>query len=183
MVNLVALQMTSTPDVDENLDTVAQALAHADIANDSVVVLPECFACFGTKDGELLSVAEPKDSGKIQKRLSALAKQHQCYIVSGTFPMQTNDDSKFSAACLLFGPNGETLADYRKIHLFDVSVNDNTGSYKESRLKQPGAQVVVAAWAVELLLPVQCVRDELHDDVRNTVFYLEVVNPGDVGVV
>ena len=144
MVNLVALQMTSTPDVDENLDTVAQALAHADIANDSVVVLPECFACFGTKDGELLSVAEPKDSGKIQKRLSALAKQHQCYIVSGTFPMQTNDDSKFSAACLLFGPNGEALADYRKIRLFDVSVNDNTGSYKESRFTQPGEQVVVA---------------------------------------
>ena len=117
MVNLVALQMTSTPDVDENLDTVAQALAHADIANDSVVVLPECFACFGTKDGELLSVAEPKDSGKIQKRLSALAKQHQCYIVSGTFPMQTNDDSKFSAACLLFGPN-------TKIRLCSISIDD-----------------------------------------------------------
>jgi hypothetical protein len=32
-------------------------------------------------------------------------------------------------------------------------------------------------------LPVQCVRDELHDDVRDTVFYLEIVNPGDVGVV
>jgi hypothetical protein len=32
-------------------------------------------------------------------------------------------------------------------------------------------------------LSVQGVRDEFHDDVRNTVFYLEVVNPGDVGMV
>ena len=32
-------------------------------------------------------------------------------------------------------------------------------------------------------LPVQCVRDELHDDVRDTVFYLEIMNPGDVRMI
>ena len=142
MVNLVAVQMTSTPSVEDNLNHVEQALANEQVPKDSLVVLPECFACFGTKDGELLNAAEVKDEGLIQQRLSALAKAHECYIVSGTFPMATNDASKFSAACLLFGPDGTVLADYRKIHLFDVSVDDNTGSYKESKLTNPGSEVV-----------------------------------------
>ena len=142
MVNLVAVQMTSTPSVEDNLNHVEQALANEQVPKDSLVVLPECFACFGTKDGELLNAAEVKDEGLIQQRLSALAKAHECYIVSGTFPMATNDASKFSAACLLFGPDGTVLADYRKIHLFDVSVDDNTGSYKESKFTNPGSEVV-----------------------------------------
>ena len=142
MVNLVAVQMTSTPSVEDNLNHVEQAIAQEQVPKDSLVVLPECFACFGTKDGELLNAAEVKDEGLIQQRLSALAKAHECYIVSGTFPMATNDASKFSAACLLFGPDGTVLADYRKIHLFDVSVDDNTGSYKESKFTNPGSEVV-----------------------------------------
>lgn len=52
-------------DVDENLDMVVQVLVYVDIVNDSVVVLLECFVCFGIKDGELFSVVEFKDSGKI----------------------------------------------------------------------------------------------------------------------
>ena len=95
-------------------------------------MLPECFAYFGGKDKGQLAVAETKGEGVIQRRLSALAAQYQCYLVSGTFPVKTNSPEKFSAACMLFGPNGDVLADYRKIHMFDVSVNDNTGSYRES---------------------------------------------------
>lgn len=142
MVNVVALQMTSTPDVDENIAWVEAAMEAGNIAKNSLVVLPECFACFGTKEGVLLSIAEPKNDGKIQQALSALAKQYRCYIVSGTFPLATDDPKKFFAACFLYGPNGDVLADYRKIHLFDVSVEDATGSYKESACTQPGNAVV-----------------------------------------
>ena len=49
MVNLVALQMTSAPSVEENL-TVASEMASAKIEKNSLVVLPECFAYFGGKD-------------------------------------------------------------------------------------------------------------------------------------
>lgn len=142
MVNLVAIQMTSTPDVEDNLNVVAEEMARAAIKKDSLVVLPECFACFGGKDKAQLAIAETKGEGYIQPRLSSLAKQYQCYVVSGTFPLVTEDENKFSAACLLFGPDGQLLADYRKIHMFDVSVNDTTGSYKESRTTEPGDSVV-----------------------------------------
>ncbi|WP_255439164.1 carbon-nitrogen hydrolase family protein [Aestuariibacter sp. GS-14] len=143
-VNLVALQMTSGPDVTENLNTVATQLASANLPANSLVVLPECFACFGTRDGHLLTVAEPQGKGPIQTALQALARQHNCYLVSGTLPMQCNNPDKFTASSLLISPQGEQIAHYQKIHLFDVSVADNTRSYFESKYTQPGAQVVVA---------------------------------------
>ena len=142
MISLVALQMTSTPDVGENLEAVSTAMASANITQDSLVVLPECFAYFGGRDKGQLGIAEALGEGAIQSHLSALAKQYKCYLVSGTFPVATDDQDKFSAACLLFGPSGQRLADYRKIHMFDVSVNDNTGSYKESATTQAGSEVV-----------------------------------------
>lgn len=142
MVNLVAVQMTSTPNVEENLHFVEASLANTNIAPNSVVVLPECFACFGTKDINVLKHAEVQGSGLIQERLATLAKLHQCYIVSGTFPEQVPNEDKFSAACYVFGPTGEVLAGYRKIHLFDVSVDDATGSYKESNCTKAGSEVV-----------------------------------------
>ena len=142
MVNLIALQMTSTPRVQENLDTVSALMDSNNIQKNSLVVLPECFACFGGKDKGQLAIAETKGSGLIQSHLARLAKQYQCYIVSGTFPVATSNPDKFSAACMLFGPNGNILADYRKIHMFDVSVNDKTGSYKESATTLAGNEVV-----------------------------------------
>ncbi|BFT32317.1 carbon-nitrogen hydrolase family protein [Alteromonas sp. D210916BOD_24] len=142
MVNLVAIQMTSTPSVEENLASVEHAMAAANIQKDYLVVLPECFACFGGSDKAQLAVAETKGEGEIQERLASLARRYQCYLVSGTFPIVTDNPGKFSAACMLFGPEGKVLADYRKIHMFDVSVSDNTGSYRESRTTQAGNEVV-----------------------------------------
>ncbi len=144
MVELVAIQMTSTPDVQENLDAVATQLAQLTPGQDRLVVLPECFARFGCRDRDQLAIAEQPQQGTIQQRLSALAREHQCYLVSGTFPMQSDDQDKFAASCLLYGPDGERIAAYQKIHLFDVSVNDSTGSYQESRFTKAGEQVVVA---------------------------------------
>ena len=60
----------------------------------------------------------------------------------GYVSVKTNSPEKFSAACMLFGLNGDVLADYRKIHMFDVSVNDNTGSYRESATTEAGSKVV-----------------------------------------
>ena len=146
MVNLVAVQMTSTPDVEENLQFVeSQLKALPDPAQTtSLVVLPECFARFGSRDGEQLAIAEAKGEGRIQSELSRMAKQYQCYLVAGTIPLKTDDTNKFTASSLLFSPQGELMAEYQKIHLFDVSVNDKTGSYLESKYTRHGGKVVVA---------------------------------------
>ncbi|QJR81295.1 carbon-nitrogen hydrolase family protein [Alteromonas pelagimontana] len=143
MVNLVAAQMTSVPDINENLDWVEAQLATLPSDEDTLVVLPECFACFGSDEKTLLDIAESRYEGKIQSRLSSMAKSYGCYIVSGTLPLHSNDDAHFTASCLLIDPQGVILGEYQKIHLFDVEVNDSTRSYKESKHTQAGQEVVV----------------------------------------
>jgi Predicted amidohydrolase len=81
------------------------------------------FCLFRRQDKGQLAIAENKGEGLIQQRLSALAAQYQCYIVSGTFPVKTDNPEKFSAACMLYGTEGEVLADYRKIHMIVIRQN------------------------------------------------------------
>ncbi|GAB3027422.1 carbon-nitrogen hydrolase family protein [Bowmanella dokdonensis] len=142
MVNLVAVQLVSTPKPEENLAQVEQQLKGLENKGPQLVVLPECFACFGGSDKAQLAIAEEEGQGPVQDKLAALAKQHGIYLVAGSLPIKAGDD-KFFATSLLFSPAGEQIALYRKIHLFDVEVEDGTGTYLESRYTRPGNQVVV----------------------------------------
>lgn len=141
VTELVALQMVSCPDVQANLKQV-EALIRLQ-KRGSLIVLPECFACFGASDKYLLEIAEQKGEGPIQRQLSDMAKQFGVWIVAGTFPLKTSDPNKYTASCLIYNTEGECVSEYQKIHLFDVLIQDNTKHYKESKYTQAGNQLVV----------------------------------------
>lgn len=144
MANLIAVQMISTPDPQQNLQEVDRQLANLQVNEQTLVVLPECFSCFGGSDKKQLELAESPGQGPIQSALSDLAKKYGIWLVAGTMPLQSQaDNNKFTASCLLFDPQGKQVAEYQKIHLFDVQVEDNTRSYKESATTQAGNKVVV----------------------------------------
>ncbi|MFQ3219929.1 MAG: putative amidohydrolase [Paraglaciecola sp.] len=143
MSNLVALQMTSSPNVTDNLQAVNTALANLTVNEPTLVVLPECFACFGGGDKGQLAIAETFGEGPIQLALYAMAKRYGVWLVAGSMPIRTEQADKFTATCLLINDCGEMVNDYQKIHLFDVQVGDNTGRYLESRYTEPGNKLVV----------------------------------------
>ncbi len=142
-VQLTALQMSSRPDPQDNLTTVAKLLERLPAARPQLVVLPEAFCCFGAGDRAQLDMAETYRDGEIQRQLASLAKAHGIYLVAGTIPIAAGE--RFSAASLLFGPDGSIVNRYDKIHLFDVDVADNTKKYRESKWTKPGTEVVTAA--------------------------------------
>jgi len=142
-VQLTALQMSSRPDPQDNLAIVARLLEQLPAARPQLVVLPEAFSCFGAGDRAQLVMAETYKDGEVQKQLAALAKKHGVYLVGGTLPVKAGE--RFSAASMLFGPDGAILSRYDKIHLFDVDVADNTKEYRESKWTQPGREVVTTA--------------------------------------
>ncbi|NMH59953.1 carbon-nitrogen hydrolase family protein [Alteromonas ponticola] len=142
MVNLCAVQMTSSPDVEANFAWLEEELSASVGLENALVVLPECFAFFGASDKAMLEQAEAFAEGPIQQRMAELARKYQCYLVGGTIPIKTANPDKFAATSLLYSPTGERLADYQKIHLFDVAVVDNTGSYEESKHTEAGNQIV-----------------------------------------
>ena len=141
---LVAIQMCSVPDVADNFKMLDAQLKKLTVVCPTLVVLPECFACFGAGDKALLAIAETPGDGPIQSQLQALAKQYGIWLVAGSIPLKSQTGNKFTASCLLINTLGEIVDEYQKIHLFDVQVADNTGSYKESRHTQSGEHIVVA---------------------------------------
>jgi nitrilase len=141
--NVVAIQMSSSPVVEENLLFVEQQLKLLPAQRPCLVVLPECFACFGGGDKAMLDIAEDLRQGPIQHKLKQLANQYGIWLVAGSLPILCSINNKFTASCLLINDQGEIVEEYQKIHLFDVQVADNTGTYLESRYTQAGNQLIV----------------------------------------
>jgi predicted amidohydrolase len=148
MTDLVAIQITSTPSIERNLALIENQLRQL-TDKQQLVVLPECFAFFGGLDKRQVDIAETAGNGPIQSALSALAKRYNKWIVAGTVPIKPPKNNtvrsvkeKYYAASLVYDNNGLLVSRYDKIHLFDVSVNDNTGHYKESATTLPGQNVI-----------------------------------------
>lgn len=139
MVKVFNLQMTSAPNVEENISTVRGLLeANAGDVNGHIVVLPECFALFGGKESDSLAIVQPIGEGELQSSLAAIAREFNIYLVAGSMPITGNDSKKFKNVCLVYGPTGELVVDYQKIHLFDVTVADGTKNYRESDTAEAG---------------------------------------------
>ena len=150
MVKLSAIQLCSTPDVDKNLNTIAQQLAKLTQTSDNsvvehIVVLPECCLFFGATDKEQLLLAQKtKEKNELQLSLSQLAKRFSVTLIGGTIPILAECGEKFTNTCCAFNANGEMITHYDKIHLFDVNVEDSEKTYFESRYTQAGNKACVA---------------------------------------
>jgi len=137
--------MASGPNVGANLIEAERLLALAVDQGAELVVLPENFALMGLTEEDKLKSAEQEGVGPIQDFLSRQATQHHIWIVGGTIPLLAPDPRKVFAACLLYDDQGERVARYDKMHLFDVCLEDHAESYAESQTTLPGDRVVVAA--------------------------------------
>ncbi len=143
MSSIAAIQMTSGPEVASNLGEAARLIRQAADAGAVMVVLPENFALMPVRESDRLDVVEDDGTGPIQDFLSAQAREHHIWLVGGTIPLVARQRNKVRAACLLLDDNGERVARYDKIHLFDVKL-PNGEEYLESGCIEAGDQVVVA---------------------------------------
>ena len=167
------VQMTSTPDVERNLGTMERLVEEGTERRATLLVLPENFAYLGPDAGRL-KIAEPlPDGGPILRRCAALAKREQCELILGGFPERGGATGKTRNACVHLGADGSVRAVYRKIHLFDVALDDGT-TITESATMEPGEDVVVSEAAFGGLGLSVCY------DVRFPELYRRLVDQGAV---
>ncbi len=143
MTKVAAIQMASGPNVQANLAEAEKFIKIAVQQEAELVVLPENFAIMGMTEMDKVGVAETYGQGMIQDFLSAQASKHGIWLVGGTVPIQSNEATKVYSACLLFNSDGKVAARYDKIHLFDVTLEENDESYTESETTSAGGEVVV----------------------------------------
>ncbi|RAJ99244.1 carbon-nitrogen hydrolase family protein [Aliidiomarina maris] len=141
MAQISVVQWTSGNKPEQNLEQLRRLLRLLPPQRPQLVVLPEAFASFGAGESSQLERAEVYGDGPIQQAVAELARQHDVWIVAGTIPVKAG--KRYSAASMLFNNQGEAVARYNKIHLFDATVEDGTGSYQESKYTQPGDELVL----------------------------------------
>ena len=142
---LTAIQIISDDNVDANFAQIQTQLAQLPKFKEGchhLVLLPENALCFADRKA-YLAVAEVLGDGPIQSRLANLAKQYQCTLICGSFPIQSEQQEKIYTTSLVYSPEGELIEHYNKIHLFDADVADSHGSYRESDTFIAGQEVKV----------------------------------------
>ncbi len=123
-----AIQMTSVPDLQKNLVQAEELIDLAVRQGAELVGLPENFAFMGEEEDKR-SQAEAI-AQESEKFLKTMAQRFQVTILGGGFPVPAGNGKVYNTA-LLIGPNGDELARYEKVHLFDVDLPDGN-TYRES---------------------------------------------------
>ncbi|MBQ4832669.1 carbon-nitrogen hydrolase family protein [Pseudoalteromonas sp. MMG010] len=139
---VIALQMCSGISPEQNMAQLKALLAHLPSKRPLLVCLPEAFLVFAKSGEDTLATAQHSEHYKQQ--LSQLCKTHKIWLNAGTMP-EPYGKNKYYAASHLFNDQGEIVASYNKMHLFDVTVADKTQQYRESDFTQEGNDVVVLA--------------------------------------
>jgi len=136
--NMASIQMVSTPNLNENLETAARLIQTAANCGAQLAVLPEYFCLMGLKDTDKVNVREAAGAGPIQERIAAMAKENHIYLVAGSIPLEAKESNKVLNTSLVFDPLGQQIARYDKMHLFGFQTE--TERYEESETIAAGSQ-------------------------------------------
>lgn len=170
-MSLSVIQMVSQSDVLANLAQARRLLEKAAEGGAKLAVLPENFAAMGRRDIADMGRNEALGEGPILPWLKQTARDLTLWIVAGTLPLPplSQPNAKVNACSLLINADGEQVARYDKLHLFDVDVSDNRGRYRESDDYAQGEHVVVADTPVGKLGMTVCYDlrfPELYTELR-----------------
>jgi predicted amidohydrolase len=155
-MRVAAVQCTATADREQSLVRAGDLVTRAASHGAELVVVPEHFSLFGTT-ATLRNSAQPRN-GSVLRWASTMARENGIWLLAGSF-VELSGGRRYNSSCLV-GPDGEVVAGYRKIHLFDVDVPGAVS--RESDAVAPGNRPVIAS-----LMP----SDELPVPLGLTVCY------------
>ena len=148
-----AVQMTSGPDKARNLATAIRLVEETAARGAQLVALPELFNCLANPD-IIVSQAEMVP-GPTSLAMSELAARLRVTLLAGSIAQRVEGSDKVFNTSLLFSPEGEQRACYRKIHLFDIDLPGQI-TFQESGFMQAGDRLVVTETAIGRLGQATC---------------------------
>ena len=130
-----AIQLTSGQDPELNFNAAEEQIDLAVRRGAELVGLPENFAFMGD-DSRRLELASAL-SEQCSRFLVTMARRYQVALLGGGFPVPAGDGAQTLNRSELVDRDGQLLAQYDKIHLFDVDLPDGN-TYRESATIQSG---------------------------------------------
>lgn len=137
-IKIALCQMTVVQDKDQNLQKAETMIREAVSKGADIVALPEMFNCpYSNKFFPEFAESFP---GKTVNKLSALAKELKVYIIGGSIP-ELDKDTIYNTS-YSFDRSGQVIGRHRKVHLFDIDIEDNI-KFKESDILGRGNDMTV----------------------------------------
>jgi deaminated glutathione amidase len=136
-VRAAAVQLNSTADVARNVEAAERLVRAAAADGAELVGLPEKWNLLGSGE-DLIAGAEPLD-GPTLTAVRGWARELGIHVAAGSIAERA-EGGRARNTSVLIGPDGEDIAVYRKIHMFDVDVGGV--SYRESENEDPGDEIV-----------------------------------------
>jgi predicted amidohydrolase len=139
-VRAAVVQLNSMGDKARNLERAERLVRAAAADGAELVALPEKWNLLASGE-ELAAGAEPLD-GPSLAAARAWAHELGIHLLAGSIAERAGEGERAFNTSVLIGPEGDDLAVYRKIHMFDVEAGGV--AYRESEHEQPGEEIVSA---------------------------------------
>ncbi len=142
-MKITVVQTNSMHDKARNI-AQARDLIETAIARDrpDMLVLPEVWNWRGGTTAVKLANADDIPGGPAWQAMADLARRHKVWIHAGSLIERIPGGPQVYNTTCVFDRSGAQVAQYRKIHMFDITAPDGT-PYNESETVRAGGEVVV----------------------------------------
>jgi predicted amidohydrolase len=135
------VQMRSGLDPAHNLDAAVKLIEQAKANGADYVQTPEMTNIVANKRDIMLAATAPEESDASLAAFRTLARKLGIHLHLGSLAIKISADRAANRSFVI-DPQGEIVARYDKIHMFDVDLAGGE-SYRESRSYRPGELAVV----------------------------------------
>lgn len=131
------IQCDCRDDFFENIHKVISLIDKASENSAKIICLPEMFCC--PYDLKKIKNITAFDIEYLKIELSKCANKNNIYLIAGSIPEIS--ENKIYNTCFIYDFNGNEIGKYRKLHLFDVSLNDKV-NFCESKVISKGDRIL-----------------------------------------
>ena len=136
------VQMSARKDPAVNADRVAEMVREAASRGADLIMTPEMTNIINRPREAVAAAVQREEECITAQRFSALAKETGKHLLAGSLGVQAGG-GKLANRSILFGPDGQVMARYNKVHMFDVDL-PNGERYRESGTFEAGHEAVLA---------------------------------------
>jgi predicted amidohydrolase len=139
---LACLQLNSGNDLQANLAVVRSMTREAAGSGAQFVLMPE-YALMMDGSGRIMRErAQAADGAPALGEMQALARELKAWLLVGSLTVRTEEE-RIANRSFLIAADGDVVATYDKIHMFDVTLPDGK-VIRESSAYRPGDRAVIA---------------------------------------
>lgn len=132
------IQMDTRDNYEANMEAACKYIDEAVSKGAKLVCFPEVFNYIGTEPRK----AEEIPNGPTISLMAKKAREHKIWIHCGSISEYNPNGEKNYNTTVLLNPDGEEVARYRKLHAFDITLQDGTETRESDRM-QIGQDIVM----------------------------------------